>query len=138
MQKITVQPSKIAKGLGVFATNDIKKGELIEEAPLLLMSMKEFELIKKTKLYYYFFEYTNNHFGIALGYGSLYNHSYTPNARYLYNFKKKILKIIAIKNIAKGDEIFFNYNYYPNDKTPLEDWYKESVDVQLNKKAKAK
>ncbi len=131
MQRITVQQSKIAKGLGVFAEENIKKGELIEKAPLLLMSMKEFDHIKKTKLYYYFFEYTNNHFAIALGYGSLYNHSYAPNARYLYNFKQKHLKITAIKNIKKGEEIVFNYNYYPDDKTPLEDWYKEEVDVLL-------
>lgn len=95
------------------------------------MEMKEFEHIKKTKLYYYFFEYTNKHFAVALGYGSLYNHSYTPNARYLYNFKARCLKIIAIKNIKMGEEIFFNYNYYPDDKTPLEDWYKEKVDVTI-------
>lgn len=128
MQKITVQQSKIAKGLGVFAKKDIKKGELIEKAPLLLMPMKEFEHIKKTKLYYYFFEYSNSNFAIALGYASLYNHSYTPNSRYYYNYSKQ-LEIYAITDIKKGEEILFNYNYYPDDKTPLEDWYKEKVDV---------
>lgn len=126
MYKIKVKKSKVAKGLGVFATEDIKKGELIEKAPLLLMKMKEFEQIKKTKLYYYFFEYTNSHFAIALGYGGLYNHSYEPNARYYYNTDKE-LEIYSIKNIKKGEEIVFNYNYYPDDKTPLEDWYKEGM-----------
>lgn len=129
MHRIIVQQSKIAEGLGVFAEEDIKKGELIEKAPLLLLSMKEFEHIKKTKLYYYFFEYTNKHFAIALGYGSLYNHSYTPNARYLYNYKEKHFKIMAICDIKKGEEILFNYNYYPDDNTPLDDWYKEKVDI---------
>ncbi|MEK7168952.1 MAG: SET domain-containing protein-lysine N-methyltransferase [Patescibacteria group bacterium] len=129
MQRITIQQSKVAKGLGIFADEDIEKGELIEKAPLLLMSVKEFEHIKKTKLYYYFFEYTNKHFAIALGYGSLYNHSYRPNARYLYNYKNKHFKIVAIKGIKKGEEILFNYNYYPDDQTPLDDWYKEKVDV---------
>lgn len=127
MQKITTQQSKKIKGLGVIATEDIKKGGTIEIVPLLLMPIKDFEFIKKTKLYYYFFEYTNSHFAIALGYGSLYNHSYTPNARYLYNFKNKTLIIRAIKNIKKAEEIFFNYNYYPNDKTPLGDWFKTDI-----------
>ncbi len=127
MQKITIQQSNVIKGLGVVATDDIKKGSVIEIVPLLLMPIKEFDLIRQTKLYYYFFEYTNSHFAIALGYGSLYNHSYIPNARYLYNFKNKTLVIKAIKNIKKGEEIFFNYNYYPNDKTPLGDWFKTDI-----------
>lgn len=129
MQKITVQQSEIIKGLGVIAKEHFKKGDTIEIVPLLLMPIKEFELIRQTKLYYYFFEYTNSHFAIALGYGSLYNHSYTPNARYLYNFKNKQLIIKAIKSIEVGEEIFFNYNYYPNDKTPLGDWFPQEQKV---------
>lgn len=130
MQKIIVQQSKTAMGLGVIATEEIKKGETIEIVPLLLMPIAEFELIKKTKLYYYFFEYSNSHFAIALGYGSLYNHSYSPNSRYLYSYKNKQLIIKAIKDIEKGEEIFFNYNYYPDDDTPLEDWFQEKIDVR--------
>lgn len=129
MQRITIKQSDIINGLGVFAEEDIEKGSTIEIVPLLLMSMKEFDLIKQTKLYFYFFEYTNNHFAIALGYGSLYNHSYTPNARYLYNFKNKQLIIKSIKNIKKGEEIFFNYNFYPDDKTPLGDWFPKEQKV---------
>ena len=125
MQRITIRQSNIIKGLGVFAEEDIKKGSTIEKVPLLLMSMKELSLIRKTKLYYYFFEYTNNHFAIALGYGSLYNHSFMPNERYLYNFKSKQMIIKSIKDIKRGEEIFFNYNYYPNDNTPLDDWFKK-------------
>jgi hypothetical protein len=129
MQKITVQQSEIINGLGVIAKESFKKGDTIEIVPLLLMPIKEFELIRQTKLYYYFFEYTNSHFAIALGYGSLYNHSFTPNARYLYNFKNKQLIIKAIKSIEVGEEIFFNYNYYPNDKTPLGDWFPKEQKV---------
>lgn len=124
MLKIITKQSKKIKGRGVFAKEVIKKGELIEIAPLLLMPMSEFEHIKKTKLYYYFFEYSNSYFAIALGYGSLYNHSYNPNARYYYNYSKE-LEIYAIKDIKKGEEILFNYNWDPNDKTPLGDWFKE-------------
>lgn len=122
-QRVFVNQSKTIKGMGVFAAEPIKKGEIIEVCPLILVPMKDFEQVKKTKLYYYFFEYTKTYFAIALGYCSLYNHSYSPNAKYLYNYRKKTITIVALKNIDLNEEIFFNYNYFPNDKTPLGDWF---------------
>jgi SET domain-containing protein len=44
---------------------------------------------------------------LALGYGSLYNHSYDPNATTLERGDE--LVITATRDIAKGDEIFINY-----------------------------
>lgn len=126
MQDLQIKKSE-GKGIGVFANRNFKKGETLEVAPLILVPIKELEQIKKTKLYYYYFEYSNSHFAIALGYGSLYNHSYTPNARYLYDYKNKKLIYKAIKDIKKNEEIHINYNYYPNDKTPLEDWFKPNL-----------
>lgn len=129
MQNLIIK-NTIDKGSGVFAKKDFKKGTIIEVSPLILIPIDEFDLIKKTKLYYYYFEYSNSHFAIALGYGSLYNHSYTPNARYLYDYTNKKIIYKAIKNIKKNDEIFINYNYYPNNKSPLEDWFKENIHKQ--------
>lgn len=127
MQKVTIQQSETINGSGVFSKENIKKGEIIEIAPLILLPIKDFKHIKKTNLYYYYFEYTNKHFVIALGTASLYNHSYSPNARYLYDYKNKKLIIKAIKNIKSNSEIFINYNYYPNSKKPLGDWFKKDL-----------
>ena len=44
---------------------------------------------------------------LALGYGSLYNHSYAPNAETLETPAE--LVITAVRPIAQGDEIFINY-----------------------------
>lgn len=123
-QRVFVNQSKTIKGLGVFALENIKKGEIIEVCPLILVPIKDFEQIKKTKLYYYFFEYTKTFFAIALGYCSLYNHSYSPNAKYVFDYKKRTITVVALRIIEKNEEIFFNYNYYPNDKSPLGDWFK--------------
>jgi uncharacterized protein len=125
---IQVKHSEVADGNGVFALKDFRKGELIEVCPAIFMPIQEFEIIKQTKMFYYFFEYSNKEFAIVLGYGSIYNHLYQPNAQYRFNYRKRVMVVRAIKPIKSGEEIFFNYNFYANDMTPLESWFLEGVD----------
>jgi SET domain-containing protein len=125
---IQVKRSEVADGNGVFALKDFRKGELIEVCPAIFMPIQEFEIIKQTKMFYYFFEYSNKEFAIVLGYGSIYNHLYQPNAQYRFNYRKRVMVVRAIKPIKSGEEIFFNYNFYADDKTPLESWFLEGVD----------
>lgn len=116
-------------GYGVFARQKIKKGKLIETCPLILVPIKELDFIKKTKLNFYYFEYNSKFIVMSLGYGSLYNHSYSPNAKYVFNYKKELIKIYAIKYISENEEIFINYNYDPEDKTSLKKWYDPNLKV---------
>lgn len=82
--------------------------------------MDAFEL---TQLYNYYFAWgeASEEAAIALGYGSLYNHSYTPNAKYRKDFDNNLLKYICIRDIQKDEEITINYNFDPEDKTPV--WF---------------
>lgn len=38
------------------------------------------------------------------------------------------MEVKAIKVIQTDEEIFINYNYYPEDDTPLESWFSIGVD----------
>ena len=125
---VYVTKSTLAEGNGVFANSDLSKGKIIEICPVIFMPINEFEYIKKTKLFYYFYEYSNKEFAVVLGYGSVYNHSYKPNAQYKFNYLRRIMEIKAIKDIKKDEEILINYNYYPEDTTPLESWFSVGVD----------
>lgn len=125
---VYVAPSTLAQGNGVFATTDLRKGSIVEICPAIFMPIKEFEQIKQTKLFYYFYEYSNKEFAIVLGYGSVYNHSYQPNAQYKFNYLRRVMEVKAIKPIKKDEEIFINYNYYSDDMTPLESWFSVGVD----------
>ncbi|WP_035179594.1 SET domain-containing protein [Alkalihalobacterium bogoriense] len=95
---------------GVFAKVDIKKGQLFHEAPVIPYPNEEHEHIEKTILADYAFEYGINHTAIVLGYGMLFNHSYTPNATYDINFDNHTFDYYAYKDIKAGEEIFINYN----------------------------
>jgi len=92
-------------GYGVFTNKEIKKGEIVEVCYYL-----EFNNVAGV-IVDYLFKNTNTLTGlIALGYGSMYNHSYTPNIR--WEVLKPDIKIIiftALIDINVGEELRFNY-----------------------------
>ena len=104
------------KGRGVFAKRDITKGQIIERVPLLIVSWDE---IADSELADYVFVYTETKVAIALGYGSLYNHSYCPNARY-DDDGRRVKIFSAIRNIVAGEEITVNYNGDPDNNELLD------------------
>ena|ERR1700690_2072589 len=105
---------------GILAARDIKKGEIIERCPLILYPTYMDGSLEKTVLSKFYFEWTKKYSCIALGYGSLINHSFTPNAKYKHDYKRKVLVFHAIADIKKGEEISVNYNWDPNDHTPID------------------
>ncbi|MHB8508375.1 MAG: SET domain-containing protein [Candidatus Dormibacteria bacterium] len=105
---IEVRPSPI-HGRGVFATQSIQAGQLIESCPVLRFPAAQRELIDQTLLFEYYFDWDGDG-GLALGYGSLYNHSGTPNAEYLKDIDSDTVRIQAITTIAAGEEITFSYS----------------------------
>jgi SET domain-containing protein len=110
-------------GRGIFATRDIEKGELIHEAPVIVSPKEEYKYLKKTMLMEYVFWWGENldECALALGYGSLFNHSYAPNALFKLNLKNKSIDFFANTNIKTGEEIRINYNGEPDDETPV--WF---------------
>ena len=110
---------------GVFATENIAKGVLFHAAPVLPYPNYEHEHIEKTLLADYAFEYGANHTAIVLGYGMLFNHSYTPNAHYDINFENHTFDFYAYTDIEAGQEILINYNGEVDNDDPL--WFNEDI-----------
>lgn len=112
--------SPLLKIRGLIASQPIKSGELIEKCPVILVDKKlEESALKQTVLWKYYYEWNRKYHCIVLGYGGLINHSYTPNAKYVFDYKHNYLLYKAIKNISPGEEITVNYNWIPTDSTPL-------------------
>jgi len=111
------------RGRGVFATENIKKGTVLETSPVIVLSEKERKTIEKTLLFDYIFEWGNDKKKacVALGYVSMYNHNYEANCEYEMDFKMKLMTIKTVRAIKKGEELFVNYNATPNDKTKV--WF---------------
>lgn len=122
MLSISVKDS-LGKGRGVFSQRNFKRGEVIETCPVIVLPPEEIDSLELTQLYNYYFAWgpDSKDAAIALGYGSLYNHSYSPNARYYKDFENSLLRYICIRDIQKDEEITINYNCDPEDKTPV--WF---------------
>ena len=119
-------PSEL-HGMGVFAAQPISEGEVIGICPVLLFPRSQLENMRATMLDDYYFDWGDDGkwYAIALGYGSLYNHSYRPNAEYGMDFEARTLDIYCIRDIAPGEEICFNYNGDAADQTPV--WFEHPV-----------
>jgi uncharacterized protein len=108
--KVYVAKSKIKNGgRGVFALVDIKKGELIETCPVIqIPEHDEFNANGSILVtYFYYLGKKKQNLKLALGFGSIYNHSRQYNAE--YKDKKDTIEFVATKNIKKNEEITVNY-----------------------------
>jgi SET domain-containing protein len=99
------------RGRGVFTVDPLEEGDLIEICPIVKIPQDQLALIDRTVFYdYYFLWEEEGYLGcIALGYGSLYNHSRTPNARIIFDYTDDTIKIECQRTIGAGDEILVDY-----------------------------
>lgn len=113
------------KGRGVFAVAPIAAGTLIEAAPVILVPPAQCPLIDQTILHDYYFDWDSDgepdgspkgasagegRGAVALGLVALCNHSRRPRARVRRNVGQCTLDLIALVNIAAGDEVTIDYN----------------------------
>ena len=110
-------------GLGVFTSEDITNGTIVEIAPVIVMSLEERKLLDQTLLHDYIFEWGGDkqQCCMALGYVPVYNHSYKSNCEYEMDFENKNISIKAVHFIKAGEELFINYNGNWNDNKPV--WF---------------
>ena len=110
-------------GNGVFTRHAIKKGTIIERSPVIVMTQAERELLDRTLLHDYIFEWgeRRKQCCMAMGFVPIYNHSFTSNCEYEMEYEKERITIRAVRSIKEGEELFINYNGTWNDSKPL--WF---------------
>jgi SET domain-containing protein len=118
-QSAAIEVKRIkGKGRGVFARRRIRKGEIIERVPVIVLPAEE--VVGGTTLASYAFKWGRGQAALALGYGSLYNHSYRPNARY-WDVGPRTKEFTALRDIEPGEEITVNYNGKPRSRASI--WF---------------
>ena len=118
------------RGRGVFSSENLPAGKLIETSPVIIMSREERLLLDQTLLHDYIFLWGKDESKccLALGYISVYNHDYHSNAEYEMDFAAKTIHIKTVRTIKKGEEIFINYNGTWNDEKPV--WFDQAKNLK--------
>src|SRR3954451_14129541 len=106
------------KGRGVFARRLIRKGDLIERVPMLVLPVEQ--CAEGSVVSDYCFDWGRGTVALALGYGSLSNHSYEPNSRY-DDVGPQTKEFTALRDIRPGEEITVNYNGEPRSRAKV--WF---------------
>ena len=103
--------SSTNRGRGVFTSESISKGTVIEIAPVIVMNAIDRQHLEQTLLYDYIFEWGDDHksAAVALGYVSIYNHHNEPNCAYQMDFDHQTITITTLVDVAPGNELFINY-----------------------------
>ena len=96
-------------GRGVFCTNDIEMGDIIEIAPVLVLPVQERKWLDQSLLYNYYMEWEGS-VAIVLGYGCLYNHSDEPKATFILNIAERSVTFKALIDIRAQQEIRIHYH----------------------------
>ena len=111
------------KGRAVFTNDALEKGIVLETAPVIVMTDEERKLIDQTRLHDYIFVWgdDNDQCAMALGWISVYNHSYHSNAEYYMDFETEQMFVKTVWPIAAGEEVTINYNGTWNDETKV--WF---------------
>lgn len=104
---------------GVYSTQRIKSGTLIETAHCILISRLEYEQhLCHTILEHYVFNGRDGRKLLALGIGSLFNHSSNPNVDYRIDQDRQLILFSAARDIAPEEELCIFYGRV---------WFKEIV-----------
>lgn len=120
----TLEVREVAgKGRGVFARRCFPPGGLIERCPVIGLDEEHWEHLDRTALEAYCFKWGERleRPAVVLGYGSLYNHSFEPNAFYARVPALQVIDFIALREISPGEEVKVNYNGNPYDRTEV--WF---------------
>lgn len=115
------------RGRGVFSTEDIEAGVLVEVSPVIVMTGDERKLLDQTLLHDYIFEWGHDQQQccMALGWVPLYNHSPSANCEYEMDFDHALMGIRTVRAIKAGEELCINYNGDWNNTDPV--WFELSV-----------
>jgi hypothetical protein len=96
-------------GRGVFASCDIGVDTCVDVCPCISFTMAEHDSCSRTPLHNYTFRSRSGRCYLALGLGSLFNHSDVPNVQYRIDAKRCRIEFTTCRQVNRGEELVIYY-----------------------------
>ena len=98
-------------GRGVYTDTELKAGDFLEASPVVILDAWESKRVVATILNNYVFEWDGQRSALALGLGSIFNHSKNENVTYIINHQNQTIDFRTTRDIKKGGQLFVDYGY---------------------------
>lgn len=110
---VRIGDTATARGRGVFAARDYRAGDLVEASPVVVLETAFEQLPLALQRMVFAWPQCGGlpaRQALALGYGSLYNGANPANLRYEREVATGIVRFLAARDIARGEELTINYS----------------------------
>lgn len=111
LHNLLILSSHPSRGRGVYASKPLRAGTVVEISPVLLFSKEEWENHgSKTILDCYTFKWGRmGEMALALGLGSLFNHSATPSVSFRLDRSAHCITYTLMSDVVAGEELCISY-----------------------------
>ena len=126
-------------GYGVFATKFIYPDTVIERSPVIVIDGKVAYdnpvQDDATHLGDYVYDWKDDRYSaIALGAGSIFNHSFNPNVDWVQDYESNTIVYRSLVAINPGQQLFISYGYPTKIKGDNFKWYRSAYKEHLKNK----
>ena len=126
---VYIKDTGTVRGRGVFAARAFKQGEVVEFAPVvpynpLPQPRLPVDLQRIVFGWGAMIGLQRRRPAIALGYGSMYNHANPASLRCQGDRPNKVIRFIALRDIAADEEMTINYNSLGTGASEKDTWFK--------------
>ncbi len=99
------------KGWGAFCAKKIPRNADFNVTPLLVLTTREAKLMADSSLEPYWYAFGSRGRALALGLGSIMNHSSTPNCSFHFSKTRRTLTFFSLKTIPAHSELLHDYGW---------------------------
>ena len=132
--KTYVADTETKLGRGVFASVPLSAGVIVEVAPVVLLDLKTQPFPAAIRRLA--FNWSKTHVALALGCGSLYNHSDQPNLTFKRDVNHQTITFSALREIEAGEQLTISYDYTGSGESPRDrSWFEihKVEKIEVNK-----